>query len=370
MERLLEYKNKCKVMKQIQSNRSLKYKRINGIMVFITVVISGAITFIGFSGTEKIQLYINFFFGSNIPETVIQFVSNLGVFLLFLISVLNIIFNSNKKQYEADMAISSFSSLINKIDDMIEIGEESSYKEIASQYSTLTQNTANTDREYKNAIKKINKKAYDKKKIEKKNKTYKFEDLAFSKKEKQEEYIKDWLDKDEKIQQILEAIHQNEPQGVKLFLGGGVVRNLIWDKMMNYSIITQNKDVDVIYFDNNHKDKMDDISIQNSLSSCIPNIVWSVKNQARMNECNDDDPYTSLEDAIQKWPERASAILVRKDKFGEYEFVAPFGYDDLFRMIVRPTPRFKLKIDKYRERVKKHDWQKRWEKLVIMDMDD
>jgi len=93
------------------------------------------------------------------------------------------------------------------------------------------------------------------------------------------------------------------------------------------------------------------------------------KNQARMHLINNDVKYTSLDDAVSKWPETVSAILVRKDKNGNYLFISPFNYDDLFRLIVQPTPHFKTKIDKYRERVTAKQWDKKWTNLKILYMD-
>ena len=59
MERLLEYSNKCKILRQIQSNKANRYKSINTFQNVVTVVVSSFITFIGFSGTTQIHSYLN-----------------------------------------------------------------------------------------------------------------------------------------------------------------------------------------------------------------------------------------------------------------------------------------------------------------------
>ena len=62
IDRLNEYKHKCKVLRQINSDKALLYKRINSILDFMTIFVSAFITFIGFSGNEKILSYILFLF--------------------------------------------------------------------------------------------------------------------------------------------------------------------------------------------------------------------------------------------------------------------------------------------------------------------
>ena len=58
-----------------------------------------------------------------------------------------------------------------------------------------------------------------------------------------------------------------------------------------------------------------------------------------------------------------------KDQNGDYVFIAPFKYDDLFRLIVQPTPHFKKKINKYKERVATKQWEKKWEILKILHLE-
>ena len=73
-----------------------------------------------------------------------------------------------------------------------------------------------------------------------------------------------------------------------------------------------------------------------------------------------------LNDAISKWPETSSAILLRKTEKNKLEWIAPFGLSDLFRLIVKPTPHFMNKLKKYKARVKKKNWKAAWAKLDIL----
>lgn len=182
----------------------------------------------------------------------------------------------------------------------------------------------------------------------------------------QEKYISKLILNNNTVQNILKNIRS---QGEELYLGGGVIRNIVWDDLHGYKAMTPFEDIDVVYYDNENISESYDNIIQKKLYARMPNFKWSVKNQARMHAINGDEPYNSLTDAVSKWPETVSAILVRERQDGEYSFIAPFGYDDVFRLIVQPTPHFLNKIEKYRLRVSRHDWQRKWSKLKILYMD-
>ena len=155
-----------------------------------------------------------------------------------------------------------------------------------------------------------------------------------------------------------------------LFLGGGIIRNLVWDYLHGYKSYTPIDDVDVIYFDQLSNTKNHDIVFEEKLNKAIPNLVWSVKNQARMHTINNDEQYQSIHEAISKWPETATAILARLSEEGQLKLIAPHGYTDLFRLLVVPTPRFEQKIDKYRERINKKNWKQTWPNLKLIGLGD
>jgi len=49
-------------------------------------------------------------------------------------------------------------------------------------------------------------------------------------------------------------------------------------------------------------------------------------------------PYSSTEDGIADWLHTATAVGVRCDRHAQWEFFIPYGLDDLFNGIIRPTP--------------------------------
>jgi hypothetical protein len=155
----------------------------------------------------------------------------------------------------------------------------------------------------------------------------------------------------------------------ELYLGGGAVRNLVWDDLHGNSPYTNISDLDIIYFDSLHNTKESDERIEQKLLKKRTNFTWSVKNQARMHKHNNEEAYSSLFEAIQKWPETCTAIAIRLNEKDEIEYVKPYGLTDLYRLIVVPTPHFKHKLERYRERVGSKSWEKTWTNLRIFDLD-
>jgi hypothetical protein len=78
---------------------------------------------------------------------------------------------------------------------------------------------------------------------------------------------------------------------------------------------------------------------------------------------NGHEPYTSSLDAIRRWPETATALAVSLDSEGYLRLAAPYGFDDAFDLIVRPTsPEM---VDVVKERVEAKRWAKTWPKLTF-----
>ncbi len=153
-----------------------------------------------------------------------------------------------------------------------------------------------------------------------------------------------------------------------LWIGGGFIRTIVWDYCHQHKYPTEFIDIDVFYYQPNNLQKSQDIIIENYLHRIYPNAHWSVKNQARMHLHNNDKQYKSLEDALSKFPDTASTIAVRLLDNDEFSFIAPYGFNDLFSLVVRPTPTCQhssLYLDKYRSRIIQKGWKRKWVKLNI-----
>jgi hypothetical protein len=145
------------------------------------------------------------------------------------------------------------------------------------------------------------------------------------------------------------------------WIAAGFIRNAVWDALHGRAPRPPLGDVDVIWFDPNRCEGTLDRDIEEKLRAVVPAIDWSVKNQARMHTRNEDTPYQSSTDAMRYWPDTATAVAARLSRKGQLEIASPFGLDDLFNLVLRPTERFvgeKLPI--YDERIRSKAWMESW----------
>jgi len=73
----------------------------------------------------------------------------------------------------------------------------------------------------------------------------------------------------------------------------------------------------------------------------------------------------SLEDAIAQWPETATAIAIRLSELDEIVTIAPYGFNDLLNMVVRPTPYHAAHRASYEARKASKNWATLWSGLSI-----
>lgn len=172
------------------------------------------------------------------------------------------------------------------------------------------------------------------------------------------------IESDVWMMQVLRAVRRLSLSDC--WIGAGFVRNKVWDELHAYKERTTLSDIDVVYFDRTDLTEESEELYQERLENILPTGKWSVTNQARMHEVNNDAPYTSSLDAICKWPETATAVAVTLGDDGQVIFEAPLGADDLIGLVVRPTFAFEDKMDQYRSRARKKNWSAKWPKLRII----
>lgn len=360
MEQIAEYGYKATVLRQIMSNKARKYRRLNNIQNGITVVLTSFLGFMGFTGMDKVQTYLSWFMAAD--KLKVEFAFNLLIFGLFLMATLHLVFHFGRKETSADNAIVDLTNVINHVDDLLSKEEQgfltlsvSDLEGTRIRYDSVTRSIpANSDAEYLKAKKDVQQK--------------KRNQLALSAQELFEERqrlqtLQTLVQRSAQVTQILLAIQQLDS---RLYLGGGLVRNLVWDFLHGFKTPTPVDDVDVIYFDRLAATKAHDIQLEDKLRNQIQNLHWSVKNQARMHTGNNDAAYTGVEDAVSKWPETATCIAVRLSKSGELEVLSPHGLSDLFRLVVRPTPHFEGKPQRILDRAIAKHWQRTWPKLELI----
>lgn len=150
------------------------------------------------------------------------------------------------------------------------------------------------------------------------------------------------------------------------WIAAGFIRNAVWDFLHGRAPSLPSGDVDVIWFDSSRNGADVDLELENRLMKLDNSIAWSVKNQSRMHVRNGDAPYRSASDAMRFWPETATAVAVRCADGDNLEIAAPFGLDDLYAGIVRPTPRFiDDKRAQFNERLRDKKWLLDWPLLHV-----
>lgn len=154
------------------------------------------------------------------------------------------------------------------------------------------------------------------------------------------------------------------------WVAAGFVRSCAWDHLHQYSASPLPQDIDVIWFDPGQAAAEHDAALETRLLARDDSLRWSVKNQARMHLRNGDRPYRSATDAMRYWPETATAVGVRLDAQGHIEVAAPFGLDDLFALVLRPTVAFASdKHSMYLERIHSRQWTAKWPGLTLHNAD-
>lgn len=171
-----------------------------------------------------------------------------------------------------------------------------------------------------------------------------------------------YLSKDPDINRILEIVKDLDL--ADSWICAGTIRNFIW----NHYRFDKNTDVDLIFYDEKisyHATK----ELEANLRQRYPEYQWEAKNQVFMHiHSPDTSPYQSSKDAIEKFPERCTAIGVRQTEKGDIELFAPYGLTDIYNYLVRPTPHFignSKRMDLYGKRIKKKNWKEQWPVITI-----
>lgn len=181
------------------------------------------------------------------------------------------------------------------------------------------------------------------------------------------EDIQTLIQEDKWMMDILKAAQQLELPD--WWISAGFVRSKIWDTLHGYIERTPLADIDVIYFDPNNQEESEEKKWENQLQCLLPNIPWSVKNQARMHKINNLPPYISSVDGIANFPETVTALGVKLDEQNKIVLVAPHGIADILQMSVNPVPRFAKNKDLlkvYEQRVQNKNWLTIWPNVRIV----
>ena len=179
--------------------------------------------------------------------------------------------------------------------------------------------------------------------------------------------LEEILFKNEALKKVLKRLEKSNLKNY--YVGAGCINQTVFNYLHNFPIDANINDYDIVYYDEDTSYEKEDIVIkyiENLLSDL--NIKLDIKNEARVHlwyndKYNDNrKPYSSLEDAIRRWGTTITCIGVRIEN-NSLKVYAPYGLDDLFKMIIRPV-KIDFKKEDYLKKVNK--WQKKWPKLTII----
>lgn len=158
------------------------------------------------------------------------------------------------------------------------------------------------------------------------------------------------------------------------WLVAGAVVQTVWNDAFNLPPDHGIDDIDLIYFDPGDLSAEAENTQAERIRACLDKVPirLDVKNQARVHLWYQAKfgqaiaPYRSSAEAIATFPTTAAAIGIRPTG-GNLEFTAPFGFDDLLGLIVRPNKR-QVTADVYERKIRR--WRKLWPDLRIVGWTD
>lgn len=179
--------------------------------------------------------------------------------------------------------------------------------------------------------------------------------------QQRQQKIIQWIEQDEMRMLALRAAKQLALND--WCLAAGFVRNLVWDRLHEFSQSTPFNDIDVIYFDPQDISFEIEKEFEQQLGA-MANLPWSVKNQARMHLLHGHTPYSSSSESMSYWVETETVIGATLNHQNQVELVAPVGTAELFEFSITPNPRHGDSLVLL-ERVQRKGWLERWPQLSL-----
>lgn len=370
LRRLDKYQSRAETLRQIHSDKTQTLQSRSRVYTITVIVLSAAITFLAFTGTGELQRRLAGV-SISISQGAIQFLINVVIFLLLVAVILDLVFRFRERSTDHWRSIVLLTAFIRDVDDLIALEAfedheaEAIVREVRERYKLIGELLPpSSDKEYRSSKQRllIKREESRKRRLAQLTGSSEFRDLS---EREMERSVASLVEEDPWMMAVIRAVHS---LGDTFWVSGGFVRNRVWDKLHGYSTPTSLDDVDVIYFDPaSPADK--DVEYEHELRGRLPNVPWSVKNQADMHHRAGDQPYESIEDALSKYPETATAIAVRLNSRGTgVEFLAPAGFADLLALRVRPTDHFLQHAERYEQRLAEKGWTRTWPRLQIVHL--
>lgn len=158
------------------------------------------------------------------------------------------------------------------------------------------------------------------------------------------------------------------------YLATGCLSQSVWNGLCDYPATHGILDYDVFYCDRSDLSwEAEDAAIQRCAAATADlDAEIQVRNQARVHLWYPQKhalsyvPLSTSRQGIDTFLHQSSCFGVRRQVPGEanaaFDIYAPFGFDDLFSMVVRPNPRIDLPVVYYE---KAERWRSVWPDLTI-----
>ena len=167
-------------------------------------------------------------------------------------------------------------------------------------------------------------------------------------------------------------IIQSNPfsDGESWYLGAGCICQSVWNYLSGRKPEEGIKDYDLVYYNAKDISKEAELKERQRIKALFSTLSAEIDvvNEARVHTWYEEDfgkkidQLKSCEEAINGWPTTATAVGINKigDKFNVY---APYGLNDLFRMVIRPN---KPSVIKWVYEKKVEKWTKIWPNLKVI----
>ncbi len=154
------------------------------------------------------------------------------------------------------------------------------------------------------------------------------------------------------------------------WLTAGLLFQTVWNALTGRPPGSGIRDADLFYFDDDTSWGAEDAVIQAGAGLFADLAVpVEIRNEARVHVWYTDrfgipaPPFRDCADAIDSFAAVCCAYGVTLDGDGRPRVYAPFGYDDLFSMTVRPNPRL---APRHVYEAKTARWKQQWPELTVL----
>lgn len=383
---IARYRHKASVLTRIHSALANRNNFFDLGHTCAIVLLTGMITFLGFIGTDRIldaiggdrslvQLPTHASAPASASSTTVtsatpsqilsiarrasfDFYFNVGVLLLFVASLLNLIFRWKERYTAHFQGVVKLKQFVGWLDEIALLGasavEVGKLKHIRHRYESIVELLPpNSDSDYARAKEKMA--------MEPKSASLPSSTSCATLPPEEHALVLRLVKCSPAIMEVLTVASKVSSE---LWLGGGSVRTTVWDYLTSRS--TKGHDFDIVYFDAVNIGEEQEKLLEKKLREFLPrSFIISVKNQARMHLVNGEPRRESLKDAISNWPERATAMAVRLTADGQLELFTPYGCDDMLDMLVRPTPYHEKNPSAFNRRLLTKAWQTHWPEVEV-----